>query len=193
MPLQRGDEKVDEARHALRQAKSPVIPAAYECWLQGRARSGWSLPGRQHLDPVEMVGLLPNVVFTAVVRKGQHCRFRHSFVGSHFVDILGRDVTGKFIEHIGWLEMFDDLYRRFTTAVDEKALVYGVTSLRDKGRDLRSYEHLTLPLASDGQTVDLLFGVRCALDGPGIAAPQGYIVVPVAGEMVGETAPLKSG
>lgn len=158
-----GTPPVDEARRVLEAAKSPVIVAGYEYWLQKRALSRRSLPGRQHLDPVEMKAFLPHVVLIDVVREGTHCRFRNRLNGTHVTNIFGRDGTGKFIEHIGYLHVFDDLYRRFAAAVDEKALVYGTSPSPVQKLDFMEYEHLTLPLATDGHTVDMLFGVRCAL------------------------------
>ena len=160
---QRPLTKVDEARRVLSLAESDIITSGYEYWVQRRAASGRSLPGRQHVDPVGMRSFLPHVVLIDVVRDGPHHRFRNRLNGSHVTQIFGRDGTGKYIEHTGFLHIFDDLYRRFSTVVDEKALVYGISPSPDRRLDFVDYEHLTLPLASDGQTVDMLFGVRCEL------------------------------
>lgn len=121
------------------------------------------LPGRQHIDPAEMAEFLRYVVLFDVERQGMHYRFRHRLTGTHFVEIFGRDVTGRYIEHAGSLEDFHVVYRRFSTVVDEKALVYGAAPSPVRELNFLHYEHLTLPLASGGETVDMLFGVRCAL------------------------------
>ncbi len=156
----------DEARRVLREARSAAVVACYEYWLQKRAHAGRCLPGRQHLDPVEMKGFLEHVVLFDVVPDGVYNRFRHRLIGTHFAEVLGRDVTGMYIEHSGSLEIFDEVYRRFSTVVDEKALAYGVTRWPAKRGGLIPYEHLTLPLAADGETVDMLFGVRCVFVEP---------------------------
>lgn len=158
-----GMSTFEAARGVLTQARHPAVFACYKYWLEARARSGQEFPGRQHLDPVEMADFLQYTVLTDVVREGVHCRFRHRLVGTHFTELLGREVTEQFIEHMGWLDIFDDLYRRFSIAVDDKALVYGISAAPGKDRAFMGFEHLTLPLASDGSTVDMLLGVRSAL------------------------------
>src|SRR5258708_11173475 len=169
----------DEASRVLAQAKSPVVAACYEHWLQKRAQSGWSLPGRQHLDLIEMKGVLPHLVLIDVVRHGVYHRLRIRFSGTYVTDILGRDVAGLYIEHSGYPHAFDELYRRFSTVVDEKALVYGVSPSPARHLDFLEYEHLTLPLAADGQTVDMLFGVSCALPYSKVPARHEYGVAPL--------------
>lgn len=169
----------DEARRILDQAKSSVIAAGYEYWLQKRDQSSRSLPGRQHLDPVEMKDFLPHVVLIDVVRDGAYQRFRSRLNGTHVTDIFDRDGTGKYIEHIGYLHVFDEFYRRFSAVVDEKALVYGVSSSPVRHLDVVDYEHLTLPLASDGHTVDMLFGVRCALPYSDVPMAHEFLVAPL--------------
>ena len=148
----------------LRQAKHPAIGACFAYWqAKQAARGDGRLPGRQHIDPVEMATFLPYVVLFDVVRAAADYRFRHRLTGTHFVEIFGREVTGLYIEETGSLETFDDVYRRFAGVVNGKAPAYGVSPSPVKERDFLHYEHLTLPLAGDGETVDLLFGVRCLL------------------------------
>lgn len=153
--------------------------SCYEYWLQARDRSGRLLPGRQHLNPVDMASFLPHVALHDIVRDGGHQRFRNRLIGTHVAEILGRDVTGMYIEHTGWLESFDELYRRFSTVTDEKVLAYGVSPSPAKQLDFMDYEHLTLPLAADGETVDMLFGVRCALPKSEMAVTHGYSTAPL--------------
>lgn len=171
----------DEARRLLSLAKSPVIATGYEYWVRARDRSGRNLPGGQHLDPAEMTPFSPHVTLIDVVCEGAYHRFRNRVNGTRVAEIFGRDGTGKFIEHTGHLDIFDDLYRRFSTVVDEKALVYGVSRAPARHLDFTEYEHLTLPVASDGHTVDMLFGVRCALARSEEAASYEFLVVPLIG------------
>ncbi|MBV8538134.1 MAG: hypothetical protein JO128_21235, partial [Alphaproteobacteria bacterium] len=62
--------------------------------------------------------------------------------------------------------------------VDEKALVYGISRSPARHLEFVDYEHLTLPLASDGQTVDMLFGIRCELPYSEHPRPVSDLVVP---------------
>jgi len=166
VPVERSEAAhiFDQAHRIVGGAANAAIPQCYAYWVDKRAAlNRRMLPGRQHLDPAEMRAFLPYVVLFDVERNGLHYRFRHRLTGTHFADIFGHDVTGKYIEHAGSLEDFDVVYRRFSFVVDDKALVYGVSPSPMRERNFLRYEHLTLPLATDGATVDMLFGVRCWL------------------------------
>ncbi|HTO84299.1 MAG TPA: PAS domain-containing protein [Methylomirabilota bacterium] len=170
---------LDHVRAVLGQAWNPAVAACFEYWRRKQSLCGQPLPGRQHIDPVEMRAFLPYVVLFDVVRAGVHCRFRHRLAGTEFDRIFGRDVTGMFIEHTGPLEDFDIVYRRFLAVADDKMLVYGVAPSPARDRDFLQYEHLTLPLASDGETVDILFGVRCVLAASWERDACGYRTAPL--------------
>jgi hypothetical protein len=157
---------VPQAHQILKDAKNTAIAACYEYWLNKRERSGWSIPGRQHLDPVEMASFLRYVVLFDVERGGSRYRFRHRLTGTHFAQIFGREVTGLYIEDTGSVESVEAVHRRLSAVVDDKRLIYGISPAPVRERDFLRYEHLTLPLASDGATVDMLFGVRCILPLP---------------------------
>src|SRR5258708_23715609 len=106
----------------LKQAISPAIALCYRYWTGKRALCGpGRLPGREHLDPVEMVRFLAHVVLFDVVRNGSYYRFRHRLTGTHFAEIFGRDVTGLYIEQTGSLETFEAVYRRVTPLPPLKA------------------------------------------------------------------------
>lgn len=154
---------VDAAYRLISEAKHPAIRMALDYWLQQRSRAQRPLPGRQHIDPLDMAAFLEHVVLFDVVRNGVHSRFRHRLTGTHFGRIFGRDVTGLFIEHTGSLETFSDVYARFSTVADDKVAAYGIAPSPFPNPDSVCYEHLTLPLAADGEAVDMLFGVRCLL------------------------------
>jgi hypothetical protein len=153
----------DATLQVLRQARSKVIASCYEYWAQCRTRSGRPLPGRQHIDPIEMAPFLRHVVLFDVLREAGRHRFRHRLVGTEFAEIFGRDVTGQNLEDAGSVERMEAVHKRFSLMVDAQVLVYGVSPSPVTERNFIQYEHLTLPLAADGETVDMLFGVRCIL------------------------------
>ncbi len=112
-----------------------------------------------------MARFLPHVILFDVERREGKYRFRHRLTGTHFQEIFGREVTGLYIEESGSLESFESVYRRLAAVVDDKVMTYGVAPSPVRDKDFVQYEHLTFPLASDGTTVDMLFGVRCILPG----------------------------
>jgi len=148
----------------LTAAINPAVAACYQYWR--RKCAAWPpgrLPGRQHLDAGEMAPFLQYVVMFDVERNGVHCRFRHHLTGPHFAEIFGRDVTGMYIEQTGSIETFEAVYRRLSAIVEDKIPAYGISPAPVAARNYMRYEHLTVPLASDGDNVDVLFGVRCIL------------------------------
>ena len=148
----------------LKGAQNPAIAKCYGYWLAKKALCPPGLlPGRQHIDPQEMRSFLQYVLLFDVERNGVHYRFKHRLTGTHFAQLFGREVTGRYIEHTGSLETFEAVYRRLAGIVDDKQPVYGIAPAPVAKHRHLDYEHLTMPLAADGQTVDMLLGVRCIL------------------------------
>jgi hypothetical protein len=123
------------------------------------------LPGRQHIDVAETSAFAAHMVLFDIERCGVHSRFRHVLVGTSLSDLWGRDVTGQYLEHTEPPGSFEAAYRELCAVVDETQPLYGLSALLLPDRPIARYEHLTLPLAGDGETVDMLLGVRCRLRG----------------------------
>lgn len=132
---------------------APKIRALYDYWLS--IHPGTGLPGRRHFDPVDIPALLSSIWMIDVAR--EPWRFRFRLLGTEIVTFTGRDGTGR------WL---DEIYPRF----GESAAFRFYRGCAESGRP--SYrrgsahaglegkpvaaEQLTLPLAADGETVDIL-------------------------------------
>lgn len=168
---------MDAARSLLQKARHPAIDAAYAYWRRVQSRKGRSFPSRADLDPTEMRTFLRYVVLIDVVRDGANHRFRYRLAGTHLVDILGEEVTGKYLEDTGWGPRLGDAHRLLSTVVEEK-LVFGVS--RSPISELLRFEHLTLPLSSHHPVVDTLFGVRCALPSDAWPADTFFVSAPLA-------------
>lgn len=122
-------------------------------WRSIHPRNG--LPGRQHFDPVDVPGLLANIRLVDV--HGRPPRFLARLVGTKLVDLHGFDYTGK------WLE---DAYENFEASGTHLGLLKVLSShqpdwrrgqpLLSEGKDFVQIERLNLPLATDGETVDMV-------------------------------------
>jgi hypothetical protein len=151
----------------LAAARDWRIAAGYRYWLAKKeALAGDLIPGRQHIHADEMVAFLPHVLLFDIERTGEMLRFRHRLTGSHFYELFGKEVTGLYVEQAGSAEAGAIVHERFSSIVRTKQPIYGVAPVAVKSREFLQYEHLTLPLASDGQIIDMLFGIRCALPPP---------------------------
>jgi hypothetical protein len=113
-------------------------------------------PSRADIDPLDIVPLLPHVVMIDVERDPQ--RFRYRLVGTEIVRQLGRDLTGRYLdelEHNPRVAAIAAEYARVAAWGAPVCATWEYT--REDGRHIR-YERLALPLSSDGETVDMLFG-----------------------------------
>jgi hypothetical protein len=135
----------------------PRVAMLWRYW-QSRAPAPHLLPGRQHLVPSEIQGLLRNVFLCDVVR--EPVRFRYRLIGSTISSLMERDDTGA------WL---DEAHPQFAGSVAEAEFVAAAEAARPAyyrgpptfhmDRDYLWMERLLLPLARNGADVDMLVGI----------------------------------
>src|SRR5579863_10366728 len=69
-------------------------------YLRSKAPPG-KLPGRQHIDPIELAELLPWIMLIDVIRQPDaKLRYRIRLVGTEVVKTQGSDGTGKYVEDV---------------------------------------------------------------------------------------------
>ena len=124
------------------------------------------LPGRQHIDPTDLQPrhlsqlLLLDVVEVAPTRPRHRYRFR--VAGTGFSAIAGRDVTGLHYDEVGAPERAMPVIRALDLVVERKAPVYLSGRLSIPSQDYVWVKRLGLPLAQDGDTVDMILAVWIA-------------------------------
>jgi hypothetical protein len=137
----------------------------YEYWL-GKGRNG-RLPGRQDIDPVQIPELLPWMILVDPVPADSRVRFRIRLVGTGIVARAGRDATGKWYEELFAprdVERFTEIYAGIMASGQPHHFRSDYDIERLQGREHIRYERLLCPLATDGQTVDMLAGVVAFID-----------------------------
>lgn len=135
-------------------AKDPRFRAFFVYW-QSKAPPG-QLPGRQHIDPLEIPRLLPHIALYDVVRLNTDFRFRFRLVGTGVAEALGADNTGRFIDEIMAPDAYGPLHAAYSRLVRDHALQYWQRNLPFANRDFLAVQRLALPLAADGSTVDMI-------------------------------------
>ena len=124
------------------------------------------LPGRQHIDPTELQPrhlsqiLLLEVVVGATPKARRRYRFR--LAGTAFTAITGRDVTGLFYDEVGEPERALPVIRALDLIVERKAPVFLSGRLSIPSEDFIWVKRLGLPLAHDGENVDMILFVWLA-------------------------------
>jgi len=131
---------------------SPLLKRLYADWTARRRDR--SIPARRDFDPLDLKYVLGKLLLVDVPYRPLQFRFR--LVGTELVDRAGFDLTGKTLDAYPNPEFRASMRQRYTAVVESRRPLRSVqTDLVIDGR-LRRYEALLLPLASDGETVDML-------------------------------------
>ncbi|MDX1488723.1 MAG: PAS domain-containing protein [Acidiferrobacterales bacterium] len=132
----------------------PLVWAFVHYWQ--RIRPSGRLPGRAHLDPIEIPKLLPNIRLLDVLDDGPF-RYRVRLIGTECVHHLGYDPTGS------WYENITSAFRGSIVERDLKQVCTTRRPVYRRGRTLVPYvteatqiERVHLPFAKDGHNVDLI-------------------------------------
>jgi len=124
------------------------------------------LPGRQHVDPTELQPrhlsqlLLLEVIEPPVPKLRR--RYRVRLAGTGFAAIAGRDVTGRHYDEIGGSERVAPVGKAFDLVVERKMPVFLSDRLGVATREHNWMKRLGLPLAQDGERVDMILAVWIA-------------------------------
>ena len=122
-------------------------------------RDGARLPGRAHLDPAPIKRLLPTVSLIDVDPSPQGAaEFRMRLAGTALYGVYGREITGKRLSEIYNTAAADYWRGELGKVVKERRPAVGVHSLAWRGASHLSILWLRLPLASDGEQVDMILG-----------------------------------
>jgi hypothetical protein len=134
----------------------PTIRALYDYWISVHPPAG--LPGRQHIDPTAIPRLLPDLFMVDVSR--DPLRFKYRLVGTEFVTLIGRDLTGRYLDEVH--PSFNGLIlRQYTEAAELGQPAYRKGPIMYARPDKRylGMERLIVPLSGNGVDVDMILGV----------------------------------
>lgn len=133
----------------------PLICRLFHYWQSKRA--GRRFPARPDLDPIDFAYVLGNVVLIDVKQPGP--RFRYRLIGTNLLLRDARDRTGHWIDELPSLEYRRTVLARLNSLAERPAPVFvrNIAVLDSRQYD---YEALWLPLAADGETVDMLMACQ---------------------------------
>lgn len=161
------------------------IPAAlgesetrlYDYWLDIHP-GGDLLPGRQHFDPAELGGRHPSLLqhLWLVDVEREPLRFRLRLVGSAVYMTSPFARAGHYIdEFIDPASRTETLQASFTRLVEtrEPGFRRGRPRLPSAARNARELSRLSLPLAADGRTVDMILNITTYVGAPAAGPAYG--------------------
>ncbi|MEK9969565.1 MAG: PAS domain-containing protein [Ferrovibrio sp.] len=141
--------------------RTAAAAAIHRYWLD--QRQGGRLPGRSDIDPLAMRAALGNIALLEV----QHdpVRFRLRLVGTYQVSRLGFDPTGMWLDEMPAPEYRALLISRLQAILErpEPLLVRNRQLMDDRWYD---YETIWLPMANDGERIDMVMACQIFADAP---------------------------
>jgi hypothetical protein len=112
------------------------------------------MPARRDFDSLDLKYALGKLLLVDVLYRPLQFHFR--LVGTELVDRAGFDLTGKSLDAYPDPEFRAFMRQRYTAVVESRRPLCSMQpNLVVDGR-VRRYEALLLPLAADGETVDML-------------------------------------
>lgn len=139
----------------------PLIQRFYQYWLEKRDDRRY--PRRAALDPIEFRYVLGDVVLVEVRRPGTTAgamwNFHYKLMGTNIVAIDGYDLTNKTLDDLPEPEYRERIRRTWTEVCETGEPVHYIRDVILDSRT-RRYEVLALPLASDGEEIDMLVTVQ---------------------------------
>jgi hypothetical protein len=131
---------------------NPRLRQLYEWWLS--KRGGRSFPSRRDFDPIDLRFILGNVILVDVIGSAPP-DFRIRLHGSNLVSRHGYELTGKTLDALPVIEQRDRARQTFTAVATTGEPLHGHRNqLFAEVR--RRYETIILPLAADGENIDML-------------------------------------
>jgi hypothetical protein len=124
-------------------------------------RASGRLPGRRDLDPADIKRLLPTLSLTDVLwdtpRSGL-VDYRIRLAGTGLYSVYGREITGRRLGEVYSAPAADYWRKELAQVVAQRRPAVGAHNLGWRGAGHLSILWLRLPLASDGERVDMLLG-----------------------------------
>jgi hypothetical protein len=130
------------------------IRALHDYWRSIHPAEG--LPGRAHFDPLDVPKLLPHLWLVDVEQDPFQFRFR--LIGTAVAEAIGEDLTGRYLGEAFENFRGSDALHALLEVVSggRPSWRRGPPTLTRKDYDVRLFERIQLPLATDGSSVDML-------------------------------------
>ncbi|MBL8689533.1 MAG: PAS domain-containing protein [Rhodospirillaceae bacterium] len=115
------------------------------------------LPGRQHVDPVEIgATLLPHIFLADVLDDGR--RFRWRLIGTHIVNHAASDDTGRDLDATIAPAMRETIIGHYRETMRTRHPLCHRSKFVGRDRRVYRYERVLMPLAADGSAIDMILG-----------------------------------
>lgn len=129
---------------------------------------GRLLPGRADIDPLEIPrDLLSDIALLEIERQpDQSCRYRLRLFGSALEAMTGGNETGRYYDElVDQPGLYEKLAAMLAAMAAERRPIYLAAPSGAADRGFLRFGRLALPLAADGQVVDMILALVRPLPG----------------------------
>jgi hypothetical protein len=140
--------------------KTHVVRQAHDYW-HAKAATG-RLPSRADINPEEMRAILPYVYLVDVLH--QPLRFRFRLVGTQIRVWAAREYTGIDVSEQDYGPNWRIIHEQYRAVTETKVPIHDDFEALWVNREFQHYERFLAPLASDGNSVDMLFGALYVIE-----------------------------
>lgn len=141
------------AEHFRDRINPPDIREIFDLWMSSRPDARY--PAHEDLDLMS----IPKLVKSCFVMDALgDRRFRYRFVGTDIDRHIGFPMTGRRLDEVRRGQLHETLTELFATVEETGQAGYAETHMRTETRENMIYHRLALPLSTDGEAVDRIFG-----------------------------------
>jgi hypothetical protein len=133
--------------------RSPVL-IFHDYWT--RISPPGLLPGRRHLDPVDIPKIISWLVLVEVLRGEAGLDFRYRLIGTSNNRLVGKDATGQTVFQAFAPEAAEAIHRHYADTVLAGRPSFWKTDVPTRERRFAHCFRAVFPLAADGANVDML-------------------------------------
>lgn len=125
----------------------------YAYWL--KIKGDRLMPSRTDMDPMDIPHLLSSIWMADVIA-GDKIQIKVRLFGTDLVNAFQIEGTSR---ELGEVSFTGDIVKRLTNLVNSRKGYYCQCDFPVKSDDYKYYSTLTLPMSSDGETVDIILSV----------------------------------
>jgi hypothetical protein len=132
---------------------TPELKRAVDVWHEKRGTQ--TMPSREDMTIRELAFALPNIGFVDIVKVGDATRYKVRLMGS-VLDEFVAPMTGRFVDEVVPERFATKWASHWQPAIDRRAPLRAVARVEFAERRWYVSEALHAPLATDGETPDVL-------------------------------------
>ncbi len=136
----------------------PDLAQFLDYWLAKHGADG-HLPSRTDIDPAEIPKLLPGIALIDVEASDDAYRFKYRLLGTRHSYVTQQNMVGLYLEDCTSPDELPVISATYTNVARQKLPHFQSRQFLSAAHgETIGYQRIVVPLAQDGETVNMLFG-----------------------------------